>query len=206
MAFIKSILKRKCTKRKCTKRKCTKRKCTKRKSNKYGGTFISNPNNAEIRKRLLTYLEKQSTEIGPQGARDIVEALEYSEYEYDFNYVLQQFKAAIKKSNENWRNYPRVNAIYDALIEMEQEAKEKQAKEQQAKEQQAKETPKEETQIEDSNNGCPSRDNEPINCIVKKDYLKQALLFHPDKNPTCIDEATRKFQELQNNPTCNFID
>jgi len=250
--------------------------------------FTKKPNNEQIKKILLTYLEQASKDIGPQDARDIVEALENSEYEHDLNYVLQQFKAAIKKSNNN---YPRVNAIYDALIEMEQEAEKKHKKEQQAKETHKEETHKEKTHKEekhkeethkekthkeethkeethkeethkeethkeekhkeethkekthkekthkekthkeethkeethkenthkekthkeekhkeDSNNGCPSRDNEPIDCIVKKDYLKQTLLFHPDKNPTCIGEATRKFQDLQNNPTCKFTD
>ncbi len=200
MVFIKTNLKRKCTKRKCTKRRCKKRKCTKSKSTKYGGKFTTNPNNEELKKRIIKYLQSATTEIGSCDARDIVQFLEYSPYEYDLNYVLQRFKNAVNTSRGN-----RVNAIYDASSAMEKEAKEKHEKEQQAKETQ-KEESNEETQKEESNDGCPSRDNEPVNCRVKKDYLKPASLFHPDKNPTCVGEATRKFQELQNNPTCKFVD
>jgi hypothetical protein len=44
---------------------------------------------------------------------------------------------------------------------------------------------------------CPSRGIEPTQCNVKKDYLRQSLIFHPDKNKGCEAEATIKFQTLQ---------
>ena len=41
---------------------------------------------------------------------------------------------------------------------------------------------------------CSSHSKEPINnCST---YRMQALLFHPDKNPNCIDESTLKFKKL----------
>ena len=45
-------------------------------------------------------------------------------------------------------------------------------------------------------NGCPSFGKEPQCCTDKKQYLAQVLIFHPDKNPDCIGDATRKFQIL----------
>jgi len=43
--------------------------------------------------------------------------------------------------------------------------------------------------------GCRSAEKEPENnCDT---YKQQALLFHPDKNLTCIEEANKKFQKLK---------
>ena len=43
---------------------------------------------------------------------------------------------------------------------------------------------------------CPSRDKEPTSCNTKQDYTRQALIFHPDKNSGCKEDATEKFQKL----------
>ena len=61
-----------------------------------------------------------------------------------------------------------------------------------------------EIQKDASNYGCPSQGMEPVDCSEKKDYIKQTLIFHPDKNPKCIEDAKSKFQALQNNTTCKF--
>jgi len=45
---------------------------------------------------------------------------------------------------------------------------------------------------------CPSEGINPVKCNNKKDYYKQSLIFHPDKNKDCQLEATDKFQRLQN--------
>ena len=45
---------------------------------------------------------------------------------------------------------------------------------------------------------CPSRNKNPIYCNDRKDYLKQSLIFHPDKNTDCQIEATEKFKQLGN--------
>lgn len=45
---------------------------------------------------------------------------------------------------------------------------------------------------------CPSKNKVPSICNSKKDYLKQAIIFHPDKNKDCQQEATEKFQLLKN--------
>lgn len=50
--------------------------------------------------------------------------------------------------------------------------------------------------------GCPSKGKLPQTCKTKKDYYKQALIFHPDKNPECIDNSTKKFQMLTSVPGC----
>jgi len=44
---------------------------------------------------------------------------------------------------------------------------------------------------------CPSVSKYPKNCTSRKDYLNQAKIFHPDKNPGCTGTATQKFQVLQ---------
>ena len=50
---------------------------------------------------------------------------------------------------------------------------------------------------------CRSKDKNVIPCEQKdveerkKHYIKQALIFHPDKNTSCDAEATKKFQELE---------
>ena len=36
---------------------------------------------------------------------------------------------------------------------------------------------------------------------AKKSFRKQSLVFHPDKNITCLKDATKKFQKL--NSYCN---
>ena len=32
----------------------------------------------------------------------------------------------------------------------------------------------------------------------RKDYIAQSRIFHPDKNPDCIERANKKFQKLAN--------
>jgi len=50
--------------------------------------------------------------------------------------------------------------------------------------------------------GCPSKGKVPQPCKTKKDYYKQALIFHPDKNPECKDNSTEKFKALAKVPGC----
>lgn len=45
--------------------------------------------------------------------------------------------------------------------------------------------------------GCPSKGKKPQSCKTKKEYLKQALIFHPDKNIDCQERSTEKFKKLQ---------
>ena len=45
---------------------------------------------------------------------------------------------------------------------------------------------------------CPSKGKKPQSCKTKKDYLKQTLIFHPDRNFDCQEKATEKFKKLQN--------
>lgn len=43
---------------------------------------------------------------------------------------------------------------------------------------------------------CPSRGKEPHPPKDRTDFKSQALLFHPDKNPACVDAAGSKFKKL----------
>ena len=45
---------------------------------------------------------------------------------------------------------------------------------------------------------CPSKGKKPQSCKTKKEYLKQTLIFHPDRNFDCKEKATEKFKKLQN--------
>jgi len=44
---------------------------------------------------------------------------------------------------------------------------------------------------------CPSAKKEPQDCMSRGDYLRQAKIFHPDRNPGCSSTATEKFQVLE---------
>jgi hypothetical protein len=60
--------------------------------------------------------------------------------------------------------------------------------------------------LNDFSKSCPSRDALPIECMNESQYRHQALLFHPDKNPGCVDEATKKFKKLKTLKGCNRDD
>jgi hypothetical protein len=45
---------------------------------------------------------------------------------------------------------------------------------------------------------CKSEGIDPVKCNNKKDYIKQARIFHPDKNPGCVEDSNKKMQKLNN--------
>ena len=70
----------------------------------------------------------------------------------------------------------------------------------------------EKTDKNKDDSSCPSRYKTPHPPVNKSDYLKETLIFHPDKNTGCNDSANEKFlkltemEELRNNPkTSNNI-
>ena len=65
-------------------------------------------------------------------------------------------------------------------------------------EQQEQEREEQRRQRQEERTGCPSNNKQPQRCNNKKDFFKQALIFHPDKNPECIANANEKFKLLQN--------
>jgi hypothetical protein len=60
--------------------------------------------------------------------------------------------------------------------------------------------------LNDFSKSCPSRDALPIECMNESQYRHQAFLFHPDKNPGCVDEATKKFKKLKTLRGCSRDD
>lgn len=46
------------------------------------------------------------------------------------------------------------------------------------------------------NKKCPSQSMDPTPCKNERDYRRQALMFHPDKNSYCRENATVKFKRL----------
>jgi len=43
---------------------------------------------------------------------------------------------------------------------------------------------------------CPSQSLEPVPCKHDSDYRRQSLIFHPDKNSYCRENASKKFKRL----------
>ena len=78
---------------------------------------------------------------------------------------------------------------------MEEEEKRRQKKEKQEKESQ-KHSPYSPMPSKPES-GCPSKGLKPKPCETKKDYRKQTLTFHPDKNLNCQERSTEKFKKLQ---------
>ena len=188
-------------KRKYTKRHTNpKRKYSNRKSKKYGGK-CSDIKHLDI---VRTYL--LMVRIPPNKVNSLVNNILDSEYKYNCDKILDRLRNDVYKAQ--LKHGLKINdiegtqkVIFATLIELENEAKKKS----QSIPQQPVESQKPvETQEPVSNNGCRSRGREPVNCNERNDYLKQTLIFHPDKNPMCIEEATLKFQALQNNTTCKF--
>lgn len=50
---------------------------------------------------------------------------------------------------------------------------------------------------------CPSANKDPNPCENKRDFLKQSLIFHPDKNPDCRESSKEKFIKLRNDESCS---
>ena len=49
---------------------------------------------------------------------------------------------------------------------------------------------------------CTSKNKQPKACRDKKMFHRQSLIFHPDYNPGCEEEATAKFQHFITLPGC----
>jgi hypothetical protein len=97
----------------------------------------------------------------------------------------------------------------EAKKKAEEEAKRKKKAEEESKKKSKKETKKPNTTRKKSQSpssplpeqpmpNCPSKGKKPQSCKTKKDYLKQTLIFHPDRNFDCQEKATEKFKKLQN--------
>jgi hypothetical protein len=63
-------------------------------------------------------------------------------------------------------------------------------------------SPSQNTYEVDPSKPCPSRNVSPVSCENDSHYRRQAFLFHPDKNPGCVGEATQKFTTLKTLKGC----
>ena len=193
------------TKRKYTKRHHnTKRKYTNRKSKKYGGKCNTILNEGD-KNKLINYLQKNAL-FSFVEANEVVKGMVDSENIYDCDNILKKLKTAVKDVKQEHI----IDTIYATLNKIEQQAKQSHQSHQSKSipqnpvETQKKVSPK--TPVETLKEDCPSGGKEPVDCTNKKDYLKQTLIFHPDKNPGCTEVSTLKFQALQNNKTCKNFD
>ena len=50
---------------------------------------------------------------------------------------------------------------------------------------------------------CNSNNNVPVRCNTKKQWRKQTMIFHPDKNVNCEEEALAKWQLFDSDDSCN---
>ena len=70
-------------------------------------------------------------------------------------------------------------------------------KQKQKEEREKQEKIREKQKKEKEKTNCPSLGKEPKPITKnKKEYLTQALIFHPDKNSSCLEQATEKFKKL----------
>jgi len=101
--------------------------------------------------------------------------------------------------------------IIDNIIEQRQQRQQqqRQQRQQQQQQQQQQQRPPSEsrpsrltTETGPRPENCPSFGRTPEDCIDKTHYKKQALLFHPNRNIGCPEDATIKFQDLANFTKC----
>ena len=148
----------------------------------------------------------------PRYVQPFVRAISKTQQEED-NKAKEEKEREAKEEQERKANNERRKKAWEEQQKKAQEDREKKAKEEQERKE------REEEDIKTSGDqerklrqeayakipvveGCPSSGKEPQRCIDKKDYRSQTLIFHPDKNPTCIPEAQTKFQKLENIPEC----
>jgi len=181
-----------------------KRRFINRKSKKYGGRFIGSHDQViSIMDRLKRFFSKPPASMVFEPNE--INTMSSVPYLFDGEELLKQFISARKKAeNLGKSDMEQANAIHDAYKKAWEKAKSEYESKQSA---QPKPTPTptptpiptprptEHTMAEDTND-CPSNNKNPIKCDTKSDYLKQALIFHPDKNAGCVKEATEKFKQL----------
>jgi hypothetical protein len=193
MAFRKTNNKKKVTKKKTNnKRRVTKKKTnnkrrvTSRKSKKYGGKFT----NILSMGKLINII-RTPPDIPYHTALAIVTVMEENPHIYDIDNIINQLKTAINNGIANG-NYNKAKIISETLYKIHQNLDTPQQASQ----------PIQPPQNNPPINDCICQDKEPVDCTVKKDYIDQARIFHPDKNRGCVELANKKFQELENKPSC----
>jgi len=149
--------------------------------------------------KLKVYLQKM-TRLSVAEANDIVDGMVNKKYFYDCDNILKTLKAAVSAESSSNREA----IIFSTLNKINKQAEQTQPKSISKYSKSISKHSKSISKKELSNHGCPSHGKEPVDCSEKKDYIKQTLIFHPDKNPKCIEDATAKFQALQNKATCQF--
>jgi hypothetical protein len=177
-----------------------KRRFINRKSKKYGGRFIgSHAEVISIMDRLKRFLAKPPANMVFEPNE--INTMNSVPYVFDGEELLKQFISARKKAERlDKSDMEQANAIHDVYKKAWEKAKSEYESKQSTQPQQTPRaptptpTPTEHTTAKDSN--CPSHNKNPIKCDTKNDYLKQVLIFHPDKNTGCVADSTEKFKQL----------
>ncbi len=91
----------------------------------------------------------------------------------------------------------------EARRQQQEEARRRQQEEARRRQQeearrQREEEAEDEEEEEEEELPCPSKGLNPSRPVNREDFVKQTRLFHPDKNPGCVQDATEKFKILNN--------
>jgi hypothetical protein len=193
----KTLKKRKTMKK---RRPMKRRSFMNRKSKKYGGRFIGSQGEViSIMDRLKRFFAKPPANMVFEPNE--VNTMNSVPYVFNGDELLKQFISARKKAeNLGKSEMEQANAIHDVYKKAWEKAKseyESKKSTQQAPPPSPAPPSPAHTMSEDTNvPNCPSLNKNPIKCDTKSDYLKQVLIFHPDKNSGCVADATEKFKQL----------
>jgi hypothetical protein len=159
---------------------------------------------------LSAYMELQHPEITQMMIQEIKTYM--TNLNHRNNNYLKKFNGAIKKMILKKENFPNIRQFLDeAEVKYAKPPRQKGQRQTPKPESSSQEEPPRQRPIQSqqpvvnnyvelqnyTGNNCPSNNKIPIDCEGNKTaYFKQALIFHPDKNTDCKENATVKFQRL----------
>ena len=118
------------------------------------------------------------------------------------SYSLSELKKEI--SNLNIKGYSKLkkSEVIELMMKhkerfMHLKMKDKKSKSKPAPKEKSKPEPKEKSKPAPKKDCVAKRSGEPSKPKNRRDYLKQSLKYHPDRNPECPEFAKQMFQKLQ---------